>query len=75
MSKTRSRKNNSKIEKNELTFMTLNWLIQIIELGVQSKRSIGLSLKDTGSNDGVMRRFNDSLCRFYYSPQAKSYIS
>ena len=35
MSKTRSRKNNSKIEKNELTFMTLNWLIQIIELGVQ----------------------------------------
>ena len=35
MSKTRSRKNNSKIEKNELTFVTLKWLIQIIELGVQ----------------------------------------
>ena len=33
-----------------------------------------VSVKVEGSNDDVMRGFHDSLRRFRYSPQAKSYV-
>ena len=36
--------------------------------------NLSTHFKVTGSNDDVMRRFHDSLRRFGYSPQAKSYV-